>query len=63
MFQRLNKEEDYGGYGIGLANCKKIADIHGGRIWAESEFGVGTTIKFTIPKLDDGKAIELYNAD
>ncbi len=50
MFQRLNKDKDFEGHGIGLANCKKIAEIHGGKLWVESEFGKGSTFKFTIQK-------------
>lgn len=49
LFQRLHLQEDYPGTGIGLAYCKKIVSLHGGKIHAESEAGVGTTIKFTIP--------------
>ncbi len=39
-----------GGSGLGLAISKKIIEDHGGKIWAESEFGVGTTILFTLRK-------------
>jgi light-regulated signal transduction histidine kinase (bacteriophytochrome) len=50
IFKRLNNDTLYKGYGIGLAHCKKIVDLHHGEIHVNSIVDKGSTFSFTISK-------------
>ncbi len=57
-FYRVNGHPTrrFGGSGLGLALVKKAVEVHGGRVWAESQVGQGSTFFFTLPILREEEA-------
>ncbi len=54
LFQKFTQLDSgtnrkYGGTGLGLAISKQLVELHGGKLWAESKYGEGSTFTFTLP--------------
>jgi light-regulated signal transduction histidine kinase (bacteriophytochrome) len=51
LFRRLESRNQGGGTGLGLAICKRVIELHGGKIWVRSQLGQGSTFFFTLPNI------------
>jgi light-regulated signal transduction histidine kinase (bacteriophytochrome) len=51
VFERLHDAEEFPGSGVGLAIVRGAIDKHQGKVWGESQVGIGTTFYFSMPRV------------
>ncbi len=59
LFQVERDKKSIEGLGLGLNICRDLVEMHGGRIWAESEMGVGSVFHFTVPRVVSRETVDL----